>query len=77
MMEYVNLKYPETKAENWAQLCTMYPFFKDDSKVAEWIGQVGDAAKSALIPHVKKQIVNHIDAIERAKKSGVPEVQSM
>ena len=72
MLEYVNLMYTESKSENWAELCKLYPFFTDDHKVAEWISQVGDAAKSSLIPHVKQQISNHIQAQERAKKSGQP-----
>ena len=74
------VKYTESKSENWAELCKIYPFFTDEHKVAEWISQVGDAAKSSLIPHVKQQIANHIEAQERAKKSGQsnePEVQGV
>lgn len=80
ILEFVNIMYTETKSENWAELCKVYPFFTDDHKVAEWISQVGDAAKSSLIPHVKQQIANHIEAQERAKKSGQsnePEVHGL
>ena len=79
MLDYVNIKYPDDLTENWGDLCQKYPFFADEHKVAEWIGQVGDQAKSQLITHVKQNIISHIEALKRAKKSGQPsdpEVQS-